>query len=157
MKIAVRDTGAGIAPRHIDKVFDPYLTTKEEGSGLGFATSYSTVQKHHGHIAVASQPAAGTAFTVYFPAAAKASPAPVGSDAVRSGAGRLLLMTTTNRYARSGRRCSGLGYTVMAVADGAVAVDEYRAAQAQGRPFDAVILDLTVPGGMGGADCMHAP
>lgn len=157
IKIEVRDTGTGIAPRHLDRVFDPYFTTKQDGSGLGLATSYSIVQRHQGHIGVASRAGVGTAFTIYLPAAAQAATAPARSERIATGAGRLLLMDDDTAVRDIGHALlTGLGYTVVAVADGAAALAEYRAAMTQGAAFDAVILDLTVPGGMGGAECMRA-
>ena len=156
LKLTVRDTGSGILPRHLDRIFDPYFTTKQGGTGLGLATSYSIIERHQGHIEVASTPAVGTTFTIYLPAAsatlAPAAPAP----AARSGAGTLLLMDDEAPIREVGSALlRGLGYEVTAVADGAAALAAYRAAHAAGRRFDAVILDLTVPGGMGGADCMR--
>lgn len=157
VKITVADSGVGIAAEHLTKIFDPYFTTKQQGSGLGLATVYSIVRKHDGHIEVASQLGVGTAFSIWLPAA-EAQPvapdAPAGSGSPFQS--RVLFMDdepTIRQIAVLFLR--RLGAECETAADGAEALVKYRKAQADGRGFDAVIMDLTVPGGMGGREAME--
>ncbi len=157
VRIAVADTGTGIAPEHLGKIFDPYFTTKQQGSGLGLASVYSIVKKHHGHIEVDSQLGAGATFHLWLPAA-KEQPAPAE---VRPASGnpfpiRVLFMDDepTIRH-MAGLFFGRLGAEGEMAADGAEALAKYRAAKEGGRPFDVVIMDLTVPGGMGGREAME--
>jgi PAS domain S-box-containing protein len=152
--IAVRDEGIGIPEKIIDKVFDPFFTTKQRGSGLGLATSYSIVTRHGGHISVTSRPAEGSVFTVFLPASTRSDT----SRAERAGAtdlrgtGRVLVMDD-ERVIREMVRdiLTRHGYEVAVTADGKAAVEAYGCAVREDRSYDLVILDLTVPGGMGGA------
>lgn len=157
VQIRLSDTGTGIPPEHIAKVFDPYFTTKAHGSGLGLATAYSIVTRHGGHISAASQLDRGTTLTIHLPAA----PPTTGSVAARCGAvairRRVLLMDDEAPVREVGAALlESLGYEVTVAANGEAAVAAYCAAQAQGCAFDAVILDLTVAGGMGGEACLTA-
>ena len=154
VRISVRDYGCGISAEALPRIFDPYFTTKPAGSGLGLATTYAIVSKHGGHISVASQPGEGTAIVVDLPAsAASPAPHPVRDAVLRTGAGRLLVMddeATLRELLRS--LLTSLGYDVECVREGAEAIALYGSAQAAGRDFDAVLLDLTVRGGMGGME-----
>jgi two-component system cell cycle sensor histidine kinase/response regulator CckA len=161
VRIRVRDTGPGIAPEHLAKIFDPYFTTKPGSTGLGLAVVKGIVQRHNGHVTVHSTPGRGTTMFVYLPAvpgAGVAAPpsAPPGQRALPAGKGHVLLMDD-DAAIRSlmSRLLRQLGYSVEAVADGAAAVERYRQAQEAGRPFDAVIMDLTVPGQMGGREAIE--
>ena len=150
------DHGEGILPENIERVFDPYFTTKKGGNGLGLATVHSIVKKHLGHISAESEPGKGTTFRVWLPAAegVPTSGQPkLESAAGREGgaAARILFMDDEQPIRQLG--CSILGragYEVTAVSDGTEAVNEYAAGLRDGRPFSVVILDLTIPGGMGG-------
>ncbi len=158
VRIAVADTGVGIKPEHLERVFEPYFTTKQTGSGLGLATVYSIVRKHKGHIRVQSALGHGTTFEVYLPAAEEAAPAAEADlPPARGGAnGRVLFMddeAPIRRLATALLR--RLGSEVEVVADGQAAVERFAAARAAGRPFDVVIMDLTVPGGMGGLEALE--
>ena len=157
VKIAIADTGAGIEPRYLEKIFDPYFTTKPSGTGLGLATTYSIVKKHEGVIDVQSTLGKGTTFTLYLPALSTATRAEVmGGDDVYTGSGRVLIMDDEETIREIARALlERLGYEVEFAGDGAETLQRYRAAQAEARPFDAVIMDLTVPGGMGGKECMQ--
>ena len=153
VKISIADDGVGIPPENIHKIFDPYFTTREQGTGLGLATAYSIVKNHGGLIKTDSRPGEGTVVSVYLPASAKELPnGPRSEDLLATGKGRVLIMDdeeiVRNVAERLARR---LGYEVVQANDGNEAIEKFREARARGAPFDAVILDLTVPGGMGGS------
>jgi PAS domain S-box-containing protein len=156
--ISVKDQGIGISEENLSKVFDPFFTTKPKGSGLGLSTSYWIVKRHHGHVTVKSEPGKGATFSIYLPASPKsAEPArDTAPDVVRRGIGRVLLMDDEAPLRDAiGQVLGGLGYSVTLAADGAEAIDLYRKAADAGHPFDAVMLDLTVPGGMGGKEAIQ--
>jgi PAS domain S-box-containing protein len=154
VEVSVADTGIGIAGEHLQKVFDPYFTTKQEGSGLGLATSYAILRKHDGIITVHSKLGAGAVFRVYLPAS-------LGKDANQGpevenrsmGKGKILVMDDEDSIRDvATAMLRALGYTAAAANDGAEALKVYDEAMKTGDPFDAVIMDLTVPGGMGGQE-----
>ena len=157
VKIAIRDRGTGIDPRYLGKIFDPYFSTKQKGSGLGLATAFSIVKKHGGHLTVESTQGEGAMFTFYLPATQKApDPEPEPVIAPAPGQGKILVMDDEPLVREVAvRMLNFLGYEVEEAPDGAAALERYRRAQMEGRPFDAVILDLTVPGGMGGKETME--
>ena len=156
VRIVVKDHGPGIPPEDLHRVFDPYFTTKPGGSGLGLAIAHSIVTRHQGHIAVESQPGVGTTFAVHLPASAApvAARAPEQPATVR-GAGKILVMDDEPmiRFAL-GAMLDRLGYQAEFAGDGARAVAIYRQCLEAGAPFDAVIMDLTIPGGMGGKEAI---
>jgi two-component system cell cycle sensor histidine kinase/response regulator CckA len=157
IKISVQDSGIGIPGEYLEKIFDPYFTTKEKGSGLGLATSYSIVNNHDGIIDVVSEPGRGTTFSIYLPAAEAEleteETAPVPSS-VRKG--RVLVMDDEELVLGLAEELvKALGHEVELARNGAAAVEKYRAAMDSGRPFDIVILDLTIRGGMGGRDVIE--
>jgi CheY-like chemotaxis protein len=157
VEIAVRDEGVGIPAQYLDKIFDPYFTTKEKGSGLGLATSYSIVRNHDGKIEVESAPGAGTSFTIYLPAVAAAiatAARPVSPAGTRTG--RILVMDDDEIVRTiAGQLLAALGHEVVQAERGETAIEKFRAAREAGRPFDIVILDLTIRGGMGGAETVR--
>ena len=169
VRISIRDHGSGIAPEHLARIFDPYFTTKSAGSGLGLATVYSIIRKHDGLIQAESAIGEGTAFHIYLPAVVVRPPVPVaspGSAAVGpngkepAGAavaqGRILFMDDEVVLQELvGAMLEYLGYEVTCTADGESALRRFEEAQQAGRPFSAVILDLTVPGGMGGSEALQ--
>jgi PAS domain S-box-containing protein len=157
VKIAISDQGTGIDSKYLGKIFDPYFTTKVKGSGLGLATAFSIVKKHGGHLTVESTPGEGATFTLYLPAAQK-PPAPESEPVAEpaTGQGKILVMDDEPLVLEvAGRMLNHLGYEVEEAPDGAAALEKYRRAQTEGRPFDAVILDLTVPGGLGGQETLE--
>ena len=159
VKVIVRDEGTGIDPKHLARIFDPYFTTKQSGSGLGLATAYAVIHKHGGHIGVVSELGHGTTFTLYLPASATLPQAivapPVAASASAARHARILVMDDEPYIcAIVARMLKSSGCTVVAAADGAEAIARYQQAQAAGAPFDVVIMDLTIPGGMGGEDAV---
>ncbi len=153
LKIAISDQGIGISPNHLDKIFDPYFSTKQKGSGLGLTSAYSIIKNHSGHLAVDSQMGAGTTFTVYLPATeAVAQTKEPECEPIR-GHGRILLMDDEAMVREVvGRMLNCLGYQMESASEGSQAVEKFAAARERGQSFDAVILDLTIPGGKGGKD-----
>lgn len=157
VRISMTDRGIGIPRDQLLRIFDPYFTTKQSGSGLGLATAYSIIKNHGGGISAESELGAGTTFYVYLPvspgaALSREQNTPPGM----TGPGRILVMddeeiirTFLNRMLT---RC---GFVVHMARDGAEAIELYTQALTSGSPYSVVILDLTVPGGMGGKDAMH--
>jgi PAS domain S-box-containing protein len=156
IRITFRDQGSGILPEHLPKIFDPYFTTKQEGSGLGLSSAYSIVKNHDGFIDVDSSPGSGTAFYVYLPAVSEA----IGDRLQRGGPemrgeGRILLMDDDRSLRNSiSRTLMQMGYEVEIASDGKEAIEKYRKAVGGNKPFDVVILDLTVAVGMGGKEAI---
>lgn len=158
VRIVISDQGVGIPEHHLDKIFDPYFSTKQEGSGLGLATAYSIVKRHDGHMAVTSKPGQGAAFSVFLPASDEAIAPPPGKtdNETYGGKGRILLMDGEESVRKvGGALLAQLGYDVEISANGAQAIQLYRRAMEQRRPFTGVIMDLTVRGGMGGEECIR--
>ncbi len=153
VRVSIADQGSGIPKKDLQRIFDPYFTTKEKGSGLGLATSYSIVKRHGGLLAVRSRLGVGTIVSFFLPCSPRAV---AMADAARysrvtKGTGRILVMDDDDLIIDlAGELLSSLGYEVTLAKNGGEAVTIYRNAKRQGRPFDLVILDLTVPGGMGG-------
>ena len=155
--IEVSDDGVGIAPALLDRVFVPFFTTKVNGSGLGLAAAYSIVQAHGGRINVASRQGAGTTFTIFLPLAEIASGTPKPFAALPFASGSVLVMDDQAVVRHVVERALGeVGCDTCLVANGEEAIAAYREALGRGRPFAAAILDLTVPGGMGGREVAAA-
>ena len=154
IRISVNDQGVGINHQDLPRIFDPFFTNKPGGSGLGLATAFSIIKNHQGHITVESTPGKGSTFFVCLPAADKEAVAPRKDEAITYlGEGRILLMDDNEGVRETAAGLlSHAGYRVDLVNEGAEAVSAYRQAQETGERFDAVILDLTVPGGMGGKE-----
>ncbi len=156
VKISVRDRGAGIPKEHLTKIFDPFFTTKQKGNGLGLAVSYSIIKKHEGHIAVESEPRTGTTFSLYLPASAgeKAEKRTVDNAPIR-GRGKILVMDDEQSVGEMAKAMlQTLGYEVECVEDGTQAIERYQQAVKSGKPYDAIIMDLTIAGGMGGKEAI---
>ncbi len=156
VKIVIQDKGIGIAPENINKIFDPFFSTKEKGSGLGLASSYSIIKKHGGYIGVASKDGAGTTFTVYLPAAkviSRTEEKKVGPETPLSGEGKILIMDDEEPVRGAAKAMLAyLGYETEVAVDGKEAIEMFKDALESGSPYAAVILDLTIPGGMGGKE-----
>ncbi|HEX3034302.1 MAG TPA: PAS domain S-box protein [Thermodesulfobacteriota bacterium] len=152
VKVTVEDEGGGIPEEYMSKIFDPYFTTKQSGSGLGLATTYSIIKNHDGYIQVESKVGVGTKFYIYLPASDKTITASkVLKENARVGSGRILVMDDEEIIRQvAGDILSQIGYEVEFAKDGREAIELYKRARESNRPFDAVIMDLTVPGGMGG-------
>jgi PAS domain S-box-containing protein len=157
VKISVVDTGVGISQEYVQKVFDPFFTTKYKGSGLGLSTSYSIVKNHGGIITVESEIGVGSTFNVYLPASDKpVKESEVGPDEVIPGEGKVLVMDDEASIRELvGEVLTRSGYEVDFAGDGAETVELYKTAASSDEPYDAVILDLTVPGGAGGVEAMQ--
>ncbi len=155
--VSIQDRGIGISRDHLDNIFDPYFSTKQKGSGLGLTIAYSIIDKHSGRLTVESKLGAGSVFSLYLPAArGKECLEPSAEPPLQSGQGKILVMDDEAIIRGvAANMLNYLGYDVTLASDGQEAVDIYRRAMETGSPFDAVILDLTVPGGMGGQDTIQ--
>jgi PAS domain S-box-containing protein len=159
IRISIRDQGVGIPEEYLKRIFDPYFTTKPKGTGLGLATTYSIVKNHNGHMTVESELHHGSTFTVYLPAAVHhempVSEAPTSFTEVSNGTGRVLVVDDEEAIrALVDFTLSHLGYEVTQAATALEGVNIYRQKLETGERFDAVILDLTLPGGMGGKEAL---
>jgi signal transduction histidine kinase/ActR/RegA family two-component response regulator len=153
VSILVRDYGTGISPEHLSKIFDPFFTTKPRGSGLGLTTAYSIVKRHSGALLVDSKLGAGTTISVYLPRTESPAASDPSVTAEAPGAGRILFMDDDALILESAAALlTQLSYEVECARDGEEALVLFDRARRAGQPFDAVVLDLTVRGGMGGLE-----
>lgn len=156
VRIVFVDQGSGIARKDLDRIFDPYFSTKQTGNGLGLTICHSIVGKHHGYIGVESELGEGTRFTVYLPASREMivnRESRAGLE--KMGKGRILVMDD-EQHVRGivGEMLSYLGYEPSFAEDGEQALEMYSSAMKNGLAYDAVIMDLTIPGGMGGKEAI---
>ncbi len=159
VKTTVRDEGTGIDQENLDRIFDPYFTTKQAGSGLGLATVYSIISKHGGFINADSELGRGTTFTLYFHASEsrrlQKKKRSVVESSIPDRTVRVLVMDDDEIIRRvSSEMLRNCGFTADSAADGKEALEKYITAENNANPFDIVIMDLTVPGGMGGKDAV---
>ncbi len=169
VKISIKDEGRGIPEKHLNRIFDPYFSTKEKGvqkgMGLGLATAYAIVEKHGGHIMVNSTTGVGTTVSIYLPASAaesdvqRAERPELGPQSTiinqQSSIQRVLVMDDEEMLRTLAQKMlERLGYEVETVKDGAEAIETYKKHMGSGEPFGGVILDLTIKGGMGGAQAI---
>ena len=157
VKITVKDQGVGIAKENLSRIFDPFFTTKKEGNGLGLAISYSIIKQHDGYIEVKSREDAGTTFFVYLPASNMAviQTETQAKTAVSGGIFKILVMDDEEILLNAvGEMLKCYGYQVSLTTDGVAAIELYKQAKLLGEPFDVVIMDLTIPGGMGGQEAI---
>ncbi len=153
-KITVKDKGVGIPEELLKKIYDPYFTTKQKGSGLGLSTTYSIIKNHSGYIDVQSATGLGTSFHIYLPASSeKALAKDKVADTTLQGSGYILLMDDDENVRKSVRNMLHyLGYEVEVAKNGDEAIDLFIKAKESTHPFSAVIMDLTIKGGKGGEE-----
>ena len=158
VEISVADTGTGIPEHLLQKIFDPYFTTKQQGSGLGLATCYSIIKKHGGSITVESTQDKGSTFLICLPAAEQVEETEKAACLeVARGKGRVLVMDDEEMVRMTAKASlEELGYLVEYTENGRAAVELYRKRKEEGTPFDAVIMDLTIPGGIGGKEATNS-
>ncbi len=157
VEMTLQDCGSGISKKNLRRIFDPFFTTKKTGSGLGLSTAYSIIEKHHGYIAVESHVGRGTLFTVYLPASDKqiVDQPELGTEMAR-GTGKILIMDDEEIILDVvAAILDKAGYSVALARDGREMLAIYEKAQRNGEAFDVVILDLTIPGGMGGKEAIE--
>jgi PAS domain S-box-containing protein len=154
VRISVRDKGVGIPREQLGRIFDPFFTTKQKGSGLGLATSYSIVKQHGGSIEVESQPGEGSTFHIYLPACEQIPGLSAADSAASlSSQGRILIMDDEEVVREMiSAMLEHHGYDTVLAADGVEALRLFDENAGSGTPFSAVILDLTIRGGMGGKE-----
>ncbi len=157
VRVSVADTGPGIPPDLAQRVFDPYFTTKTTGSGLGLASAHSIVVRHGGHIAIRSEPGRGATISFDLPATDASAEAPCPAPgALVGGRGRVIVMDDDDLVRRAATRMvSQLGFQVLSARDGAELLSMCEQARESGQPVQAAIVDLTVPGGMGGQEAIR--
>jgi len=158
VKLSVRDNGAGIPPENRNKIFKPFFSTKAGGRGLGLTMARTIIKRHAGRLVLQSMPGQGACFEIYLPAASgsgKTSAATPGLK-IRKGSGKVLLMEDDHGLARSlVRMLRRLGYTPVTVCAGEKALKTYADAERAGCSFRAVIMDLVIPGAMGGEETVR--
>ena len=155
IKVSIQDQGQGIPKEHYGKLFDPYFTTKLEGTGLGLATSYSIINMHNGLIEVTSEVGKGTTFTFYLPAFIGQIDNKHEVEDYFVDQGKILIMDDDALILSVARKIlKYLGYQADFASHGAEAIEKYNIAKENGSSYDAVIMDLTIPGAMGGLETM---
>jgi CheY-like chemotaxis protein len=160
IRIAFKDQGIGIPKDNINKIFDPYYTTKNSGSGLGLTMTYAVIQRHGGLITVESEKGKGTIFYIYLPALKKLKDDAQFTKKIEEfnmlkGKGKILVMDDEKNIRDiSKEMINTLGYDVQCAADGYETIELYQKAKQSNQPFDIVLMDLTIPGGLGGKETM---
>jgi len=157
VEVSISDQGVGIPEKYIQKIFDPFFTTKQKGKGLGLAASYSIIQKHHGHITVESKLGVGSTFHIYLPVSPRRFlEGGEAEDEAIKGTGRILVMDDDDIIREiASDMIVDLGYEVNTATNSAEAIELYSNAMESGRPFDIIILDLTMPGETGGEEVIQ--
>ncbi len=156
IKIQIEDEGIGIPEEQLTIIFDPFFSTKQLGTGLGLSTAYSIIHKHHGHILVESEINSGSTFIIYLPSVSDImEKKQMEIDFLTVTEGRILIMDDKEIIRDTVQAIlNRLGYEVECAVNGNEAIEKYSNSMINGNPFSAVILDLTIPNGMGGADTM---
>ena len=154
VKLNIEDHGTGIKKEHIQKIFDPYFTTKQKGSGLGLAIAHSVIEKHNGAITVESELGLGTTYRIFLPAIRESDPKmQTEKPVLDSGGGRILVMDDEEFICKlASDMLTRMGFEVATTHNGEEAIHRYQQSIESGRKYDAVILDLTIPGAMGGKE-----
>jgi len=157
VKITIEDQGVGIPEEKLKNIFDPYFTTKQDGSGLGLACTYSIINNHGGTIDAYSEDGKGTVFSFYLPAVhGKPIPCEEIEAKIITGSGKILLLEDEDSVGTTvSKMLVQIGYDVVLAKDGKDAISFYKSALSTHEPFDAVIMDLTIRGGLGGKDTME--
>ncbi|MEQ8188939.1 MAG: PAS domain S-box protein [Candidatus Eremiobacterota bacterium] len=157
LKISIKDYGTGISKENIPRIFDPYFTTKPFGTGLGLASVFSIIKKHDGLITADSEYGKGTVFYIYLPALDVNTPAPARTQPKSFKEDtRILVMDDEDIVLKTtGMILKRLGYKTDFAKDGAELIDIYKREKDKGKPFDLLIMDLTIPGGMGGKEAIE--
>lgn len=155
IQIKFKDNGPGISQEKLVKIFDPYYLFGQKESGLGLAVVYSIIKRHNGLINVQSTIGAGTCFTIYLPAVGKDSSVQKGIPATEQKGKKLLLMDDEAHIVELvGEMLNHLDYRVETARNGAEALEIFKQAKQANDPFDVIIMDLTIPGGMGGREAI---
>lgn len=155
VRISIADSGVGIPEAIMGKIFDPYFSTKQMGSGLGLSITHSIIRKHGGDITVRSEAGKGTTFNVYLPVSAEKILVEKSLAALPTlpPDTKILVMDDDKLVLEVvGEMLAYLGCEAVFAASGGEAIELFRQARERGRPFDLVILDMTIPGGMGGQE-----
>jgi PAS domain S-box-containing protein len=157
LKISIKDYGTGISKEHISRIFDPYFTTKPYGTGLGLASVFSIIKKHDGFITVESDYGRGTVFYIYLPALKLNVPVTVRPQAKSfKDDTRILVMDDEDIVLKTtGMILKRLGYKTDFARDGSEMIEIYKREKDKGKSFDLLIMDLTIPGGMGGREAIE--
>jgi PAS domain S-box-containing protein len=160
IRISIEDHGTGISKEQISLIFDPFFTTKEKGSGLGLATAYSIIKKHGGQITVESEVGTGSTFYIYLPAAQEKVSPKADMDVIEKpskGSGERILVMDDDENIRFllSEILTSYGYMTESACDGAQAIELYKKAYESTNQFDLVILDLTIPAGIGGKETIR--
>lgn len=154
VKTSIRDQGIGIREEYLDSIFDPYFTTKDTGNGLGLSSAYSILKKHEGCLVVESTSESGTVFSFYIPASTSDDELAEGAESqLLKSSGKILVMDD-DKMVRDmvGVMLEHLGYNAAFAEDGEKTLAKYVKAMQTNKPYDLVIMDLVIPGSMGGAE-----
>ncbi|MFC1669160.1 PAS domain S-box protein [Spirochaetota bacterium] len=155
--ITIKDEGEGIHRKNLQKIFDPYFSTKENGTGLGLSVTYSIIKKHDGHISVKSKIGSGTTFEIYLPASTEKIDQLTDKVVIDfATTGKILLMDDEKMILDVGERMlSRMGFDVVKAKNGEEAIELYKKSKTNGEPFKCIIMDLTIPDGMGGKETIE--
>jgi PAS domain S-box-containing protein len=156
VRISIRDTGIGIPKEYLNRIFDPFYTTKPKGHGLGLSTSFSIIHRHNGCIDVESEPGAGSVFHVYLPASAEAAVKACETPASAHSGQGLFLVMDDEPVLRDiiGAMLDSFGYSVIFAENGQEAITLFQDCAGKGQKLSGMIFDLTIPGGMGGKEAI---
>jgi CheY-like chemotaxis protein len=154
VKITIKDSGSGIPKEHLSKIFDPYFTTKQKGSGLGLATVYSIINKHAGYITVDSELGKGTIFKIYLPASDKSVEKNNKTTVKNFKANGKILVMDDEEVVRqiAAKMLKKIGFKVDFAYDGNETIKMFKNSKKLNQPYSLILMDLTIAGGMGGKE-----